>query len=134
MVYNDTISLFDVAKNDDGNLAVIQYVISGVYFEKATGTVLDKDGIRKSYNATLFIPDSMKSDDNYIKPKAWERLRFKEKVENFTIREGQVIVQLGEEIKMNSLDDIVNYYDDAFRVIGVEYLDKVLPHFEVLCK
>ena len=57
-----------------------------------------------------------------------------DKLSHFTIRPNQVVVNTDKLLNYNSLDDILNNEDNAFRVIGVECLDKVLPHFEVLCK
>lgn len=133
MICNDTISLFDSVETDDG-IKILQYIISNVYLEKTYGTKLSNNGEYKSYNATLFIPDCYVSDDKYIKPKLWNNLSFDEKLSNFTIRQNQVVAPISVPVIYNSLDEILNSVDDSFRVIGVEYLDKVLPHFEVLCK
>lgn len=133
MVFNDTVSIFDSVETDEG-MKVLQYILSNVYLEKSFGSSIVIDGERKNYNATLFIPDSFVSSDKYIKPKLWNNLSFDEKLSNFTIRQNQVVTPISVPVSYASLDDILNNVDDSFRVIGVDYLDKVLPHFEVLCK
>ena len=133
MIYNDTVSIFDSVETDEG-IKILQYILSNVYLEKSFGSSIVIDGERKSYNATLFIPDSFVSSDKYIKPKLWNKLSFDEKLSNFTIRQNQVVAPISAPSSYASLDDILNNVDDSFRVIGVDYLDKVLPHFEVLCK
>lgn len=133
MLYNDTISIFDSVETEDG-IKILQYKISGVYFEKSFGSSVVMDGERKNYNATIFIPKNFDSSDKYVKPKAWSKLPFKDKLNNFTIRQNQVIAPISIPVSYESLDDILNNEDDSFRVIGVDYLDKILPHFEVICK
>lgn len=133
MVYNDTVSIFDIVETDYG-MKILQYILSNVYLEKSFGSSIVIDGEHKNYNATLFIPDSFVSSDKYIKPKLWNKLSIDEKLSNFTIRQNQVVAPISVPVSYASLDDILNNVDDSFRVIGVDYLDKVLPHFEVLCK
>lgn len=133
MIYNDTVSIFDSVETDEG-MKILQYILFNVYLEKSFGSSIVIDGERKNYNATLFIPDSFVSDDKYIKPKLWDKLSFDEKLSNFTIHQNQVVAPISIQVSYNSLDEILNNVDDSFRVIGVDYLDKVLPHFEVLCK
>ena len=133
MVYNDTVSIFDSVETDDG-IKILQYMLSKVYLEKSFGSSIVIDGERKNYNATLFIPDDFESSDKYVKPKLWGSLSFDEKLSNFTIRQNQVVAPISVPVSYDSLDDILNNVDDSFRVIGVDYLDKVLPHFEVLCR
>ena len=133
MICNDTISLFDSVETDDG-LKILQYIISGVYLERTFGVKLSSNGEYKGYNATLFIPDCYISNDEYVKPKVWGSMSLDDKLTHFTIRPNQIVVNTDKLLNYNSLDDILNNEDDAFRVIGVECLDKVLPHFEVLCK
>lgn len=133
MVFSDTVSIFDSVETDEG-MKILQYILSNVYLEKSFGSSIVIDGERKNYNATLFIPDNFVSSDKYIKPKLWNKLSFDEKLSNFTIRQNQVVAQISVPVIYNSLDEILNSVDDSFRVIGVDYLDKVLPHFEVLCK
>lgn len=133
MLYNDTISIFDSIELD-GDIKIIQYIISKCYLEMSFGSSIVIDGERKNYNATLFIPEDFISSEKYIKPKKWNNLSLDEKMNYFTIRPNQVIAKLNEYKQYNSLDDVLNSEDDSFRVIGVEYLDKVLPHFEVICK
>lgn len=133
LVFSDTISIFDsVETNED--VKILQYIIKGVYLERSFGSSIVIDGERKNYNATLFIPSSFKSDDSYVKPKEWGRMSLDDKLHNFTLRQNQIIVPIDNFRSYNTLDEILNYEDDAFRVIGVDYLDKVLPHFEVMCK
>ena len=133
MICNDTISLFDSVEIDDG-IKILQYIISNVYLEKTLGAKLSNNGEYKGYNATLFIPDCYISDDKYVKPKEWGIMSLDDKLTHFTIRPNQVVVHADKLLNYNSLDDILNNEDDAFRVIGFECLSKVLPHFEVLCK
>lgn len=133
MICNDTISLFDSIETDN-DVKILQYIISNVYLEKTLGAKLSNNGEYKSYNATLFIPDCYISDDKYVKPKEWGMMSLDDKLTHFTIRPNQVVVQTDKLLNYNSLDEILNNEDDSFRVIGVEYLSKVLPHFEVLCK
>lgn len=133
MICNDTISLFDSVDTDD-DIKILQYIISNVYLEKTLGAKLSNNGEYKNYNATLFIPDCYISDDKYVKPKEWGMMSLDDKLSHFTIRPNQIVVHTDKLLNYNSLDDILNNEDDAFRVIGVEYLSKVLPHFEVLCK
>lgn len=133
MIYNDTVSIFDSVETDEG-VKILQYILSNVYLEKSFGSSIVIDGERKNYNATLFIPDNFVSSDKYIKPKLWDKLSFDEKLSNFTIHQNQVVAPISVPVSYASLDDILNNVDDSFRVIGVDYLDKVLPHFEVLCK
>ena len=133
MICNDTISLFDSVDTDD-DIKILQYIISNVYLEKTLGAKLSNNGEYKNYNATLFIPDCYISDDKYVKPKEWGIMSLDDKLSHFTIRPNQVVVQTDKLLNYNSLDEILNNEDNAFRVIGVECLDKVLPHFEVLCK
>ena len=133
MIYNDTVSIFDSVETDDG-IKILQYVLSKVYLERSFGSSIVIDGERKNYNATLFIPDNFVSVDKYTKPKIWDKLSFDEKLSNFTIRQNQVVAPISIQVSYNSLDEILNNVDDSFRVIGVDYLDKVLPHLEVLCK
>lgn len=133
MVFSDTVSIFDSVETDEG-IKILQYILSNVYLEKSFGSSIVIDGERKNYNATLFIPDNFVSSDKYIKPKLWNKLSFDEKLSNFTIRQNQVVAPISVPVIYNSLDEILNSVDDSFRVMGVDYLDKVLPHFEVLCK
>lgn len=133
MIFSDTVSIFDSVETDEG-MKILQYILSNVYLEKSFGSSIVIDGERKNYNATLFIPDNFVSSDKYIKPKLWNKLSFDEKLSNFTIRQNQVVTPISVPVIYNSLDEILNSVDDSFRVIGVDYLDKVLPHFEVLCK
>lgn len=133
MICNDTISLFDSIETDD-DIQILQYIISNVYLEKTLGAKLSNNGEYKSYNATLFIPDCFISSDEYVKPKEWGMMSLDDKLTHFTIRPNQVVVQTDKLLNYNSLDEILNNEDNAFRVIGVECLYKVLPHFEVLCK
>ena len=133
MVFSDTVSIFDSVETDEG-IKILQYILSNVYLEKSFGSSIVINGERKNYNATLFITDNFVSSDKYIKPKLWNKLSFDEKLSNFTIRQNQVVAQISVPVIYNSLDEILNSVDDSFRVIGVDYLDKVLPHFEVLCK
>lgn len=133
MVYNDTVSIFDSIETDDG-IGILQYILSKVYLEKSFGSSIVIDGERKNYNATLFITDDFESSDKYVKPKSWGSLSFNEKLTHFTIRQNQVVAPISVPVSYDSLDDILTNVDDSFRVIGVDYLDKVLPHFEVLCK
>lgn len=132
-MYTDTISIFEDIDTDEGS-KVIQYIISGVYFEASIGATLDKDGERKSYNATVIIPERYKCSEGYMRPRAWERLSFEEKLDNFTLHDGQVVALIDHVIQCGSINDIINEYDDVYRVIGVEHYRGVLPHFEVLCK
>ena len=133
MVFSDTVSIFDSVETDEG-MKILQYIVSNVYLEKSFGSSIVIDGERKNYNATLFITDNFVSSDKYIKPKLWDKLSFDEKLSNFTIRQNQVVAPISVPVIYNSLDEILNNVDDSFRVIGVDYLDKVLPHFEVICK
>lgn len=133
MICNDTVSLFDSVETDDG-IKILQYIISNVYLERTFGAKLSNNGEYKSYNATLFIPDCYISDDKYVKPKKWGSMSLYDKLSHFTIRPNQVVVHTDKLLNYNSLDDILNNEDDAFRVIVVDYLDCVLPHFEVICK
>lgn len=133
MIFSDTVSIFDSVETDEG-MKILQYILSDVYLEKSFGSSIVIDGERKNYNATLFIPDSFVSSDKYIKPKLWDKLSFDEKLSNFTIRQNQVVAPISIQVRYNSIDEILSNVDDSFRVIGVDYLDKVLPHFEVLCK
>lgn len=133
MICNDTVSLFDSVETD-GGIKILQYIISNVYLERTFGAKLSNNGEYKSYNATLFIPDCYISDDKYVKPKIWGSMSLNDKLTHFTIRPNQVVVNTDKLLNYNSLDDILNNEDDAFRVIGVDYLDCVLPHFEVICK
>lgn len=133
MIFNDTVSIFDSVETDEG-MKILQYILSNVYLEKSFGSSIVIDGERKNYNATMFIPDNFVSVDKYTKPKLWDKLSFDEKLSNFTIRQDQVVAPISVPSSYTSLDDILNNVDDSFRVIGVDYLDKVLPHFEVLCK
>ena len=133
MICNDTVSLFDSVETDDG-IKILQYIISNVYLERTFGAKLSNNGEYKSYNATLFIPDCYISDDKYVKPKKWGSMSLDDKLSHFTIRPNQVVVHTDKLLNYNSLDDILNNEDDAFRVIVVDYLDCVLPHFEVICK
>lgn len=133
MIFSDTVSIFDSVETAEG-MKILQYILSNVYLEKSFGSSIVIDGERKNYNATLFIPDNFVSSDKYIKPKLWNKLSFDEKLSNFTIRQNQVVAPISVPISYASLDDILNNVDDSFRAIGVDYLDKVLPHFEVLCK
>lgn len=133
MVFSDTVSIFDSVETDEG-MKILQYILSNVYLEKSFGSSIVIDGERKNYNATLFITDNFVSSDKYIKPKLWNKLSFDEKLSNFTIRQNQVVAPISVPVIYNSLDEILNSVDDSFRVIGVDYLDKVLPHFEVICK
>lgn len=133
MIFSDTVSIFDSVETAEG-MKILQYILSNVYLEKSFGSSIVIDGEHKNYNATLFIPDNFVSSDKYIKPKLWNKLSFDEKLSNFTIRQNQVIAPISVPISYASLDDILNNVDDSFRAIGVDYLDKVLPHFEVLCK
>nr|DAZ79372.1 MAG TPA: hypothetical protein [Caudoviricetes sp.] len=133
MIFNDTVSIFDSVETDDG-MKILQYILSKVYLEKSFGSSIVVDGERKNYNATLFITDSFESEDEYVKPKSWASLPFDKKLTHFTIRQNQVVAPINTPVSYVSLDEILNNVDDSFRVIGVDYLDKVLPHFEVLCK
>lgn len=133
MICNDTISLFDSVETN-GGIKILQYIISNVYLERTFGAKLSNNGEYKSYNATLFIPDCYISDDKYVKPKIWGSMSLDDKLTHFTIRPNQLVVRTDKLLNYNSLDDILNNEDDAFRVIGVDYLDGVLPHFEVICK
>lgn len=133
LVYNDTVSIFDSVETDDG-LVILQYILSDVFLETSSGVTLVGDGEKKNYNASLIIPKNFKSTDKYVKPKIWERLSFEEKLNHFTLRSGQIISRIEESISCESFNQILNEYDDSFTVIGVETFDKVLPHFEVVCK
>lgn len=133
LVFNDTISIFDSVETDE-DVKILQYILEGVYLEKSFGSSIVFNGEHKNYNATLFIPSNFKSDDSYVKPKEWCRMNVDGKLHNFTLRQNQIVVPLSNLKSYKTLDEILNCEDDAFRVIGVDYLDKILPHFEVICK
>lgn len=134
MVYNDVVSVLDVAENDAGERKIIQYILKGVYLERSAGVTTDENGEKRAYNCTLFVPQNVQCDDQYVEPKAWERLPFNEKLSCFTFRPRQVLVGTGAELAYESLDEVVNNEEVCYTVVGVDYLNKVLPHFEVLGK
>lgn len=134
MIYSDNVSLIDVAEDSDGVARIIQYVLKGVYLERATGVSIDKDGEKRAYNCTLFVPKSVQSDDTYVEAKAWERLPFSDKLTSYTFRPQQLIVGTDKALTYETLNEVMNEEQIVFQVIGVDYLDKVLPHFEVLGK
>lgn len=134
MVYDDVISVLDTAEDESGVLRVLQYILRGVYLERSSGVTIDEAGEKRAYNCTLFVPESVQSEDSYIKPKAWERLSYSEKMHKYTFRPQQVLVLTGESLVYDSLSAVLNSEDDCYQVVGVDYLDKVLPHFEVLGK
>ena len=133
MVYNDTISIFDSFELD-GNTKIIQYILSRCYLEMSIGSSINMNGEIKNYNATLYIPKNYVSDVSYVKPKVWGSLSLEDKLKYFTLRDNQIICMLSDYKNYNSLNDILNNEDDCFRVIGVDCFDKVLSHFEVICK
>lgn len=134
MVYSDTISILDSVTDSDGLCKIIQYVLTGVYLERSSGATIDKDGEKRAYNCTLFVPQSVRAEEQYVEPRVWENLPFEEKLNNYTFRPQQLIVGTGSLLSYNSLDDVKNNEPICYTVVGVDYLSKVLPHFEVLGK
>ena len=139
MVFNDTVSILDTAEDENGNLKIIQYVLSGVYLETSSGIKLNESGevrasARQSYLCTLFIPNGFSCAESYVDRKVWESLSFAEKLSAFTLRPEQLIVGTGSVLEYDSLDAVIQNESVCYQVIEVEYFNKVLPHFEVYGK
>lgn len=134
MIYSDSVSILDTAKDGDGVDRILQYILRGVYLERSSGVTIDKDGEKRAYNCTLFVPQSVRCDDTYIEPKAWEALPFSDKLTNYTFRPTQLIVGTDKVLTVETLNEVMNKEQVVFQVIGVDYLTKVIPHFEVLGK
>lgn len=139
MIFNDTVSILDTAEDDNGDLRIIQYVLRGVYLEASVGSKLNESGevktaARQSYLCTLFIPSNFSCTEHYVDSKTWEALSFAEKLNAFTLRPSQLIVGTDSSLEYNSMDEVMNNEDLCYRVIGVDYFNKVLPHFEVYGK
>lgn len=134
MIYSDSVSILDVAENEDGETKIIQYILRGVYLERSSGVTIDKDGEKRAYNCTLFVPQSVRCDDTYVESKAWEALPFSDKLTNYTFRPQQLIVGTDKALTFETLNEVMNSEQVVYQVIGVDYLTKVIPHFEVLGK
>lgn len=134
MVYDDVVSVLDVAENEDGEKKIIQYVLRGVYLERSSGVTIDSDGEKRAYSCTLFVPKPFQCEDEYVEPRVWERLSFEDKCSHFTFRPRQVIVATDQPLSYDTLDAVLNGEIVTYTAIGVDYFDKVLPHFEVLGK
>lgn len=134
MIYSDNVSILDVAEDSEGIERIIQYILRGVYLERASGVTIDKDGEKRAYNCTLFVPQNVRCDDQYVEPLDWERLPFQAKLASYTFRPQQLIVGTDKVLNYETLNDVMNNERVVFQVVGVDYLDKVLPHFEVIGK
>lgn len=134
MIFNDSVSIIDKAVDDDGVERLIQYVLSGVYFEESKGIIQDADGQNRNYNATLFIPKSYICSEKYISSKSWEKLTFTEKLNYFRLAPSQFIINNSSTLEYDSLNDLINNEESAYEVISIEVYNKVLPHFELICK
>lgn len=136
MVFNDTVSILDTAEDENGNLKIIQYVLSGVYLETSSGAKFNESGeVRASasqyYLCTLFIPNDFSCTESYVDRKVWESLSFTEKLSAFTLRPEQLIVGTGRVLEYDSLDEVMQNESVCYQILRVEFFNKVLPHFEV---
>lgn len=134
MIYSDSVSILDTTKDDDGVNRILQYVLRGVYLERSSGVTISKDGENQAYGCTLFVPKTFSCDEEYVEPAAWEQLSYDEKLSHFSFRPRQLIVGAVTQLSYSTLDEIINSEPVCYQVIGVDYLTKVLPHFEVLGK
>lgn len=134
MVYTDSVSILDTAQDGTGETKIIQYILRGVYLERSSGITIDKDGEKRAYNCTLFVPQNVRCADTYVEPRDWDRLPFQAKLASYTFRPQQLIVGTDKVLDYETLNEVMNNERVVFQVIGVDYLNKVLPHFEVLGK
>lgn len=133
-IYKDFISL--ICLHDDATLGEMLYVykISGVYSETVDGVIVQTDKEDTSDNTLCIVPYSAKCSETYIKPKAWEALTRLQKENHYTFREGDVILINQTPVGCKSLEEIKQKYDDCYTIQTIKNLDKVLKHFELICK
>lgn len=129
MKFIDTIYIYDTI--DDN---VVCYVVSGVYFEASRGITVNSDGEKSASSALVIVPSHFISDDSYVTPKIWSKLTSEEKLTRFTFRPEQVITRVQMVDHFQTLNDVLNKTDFAYKVASVETLDKVLPHWEITLK
>lgn len=130
----DYISL--ICKTDNPTLGevLLVYKISGIYSETVNGVIMDTDGEDTSNNTLIIVPYKAKCNETYIKPKAWEKLALSAKEQFYTFREGDVVLINQTPVGCKSLEEIKQKYDDCYAIQTIKDFDKVLKHFELICR
>lgn len=130
----DYISL--ICKTDNPTLGevLLVYRISGIYSETVNGIVMDTDGEDTSNSTLVIVPYKAKCNEAYIKPKAWEKLALSAKEQFYTFREGDVILINQTPVGCKSLEEIKQKYDDCYAIQTIKDFDKIMKHFELICR
>lgn len=130
----DYISL--ICKTDNPTLGevLLVYQISGIYSETVNGVIMDTDGEDTSNSTLVIVPYKVKCNETYIKPKAWEKLALSAKEQFYTFREGDVVLINQTPVGCKSLEEIKQKYDDCYAIQTIKDFDKIMKHFELICR
>ncbi|MEE3415320.1 MAG: hypothetical protein VZR53_08120 [Prevotella sp.] len=130
----DYISL--ICKTDNPTLGevLLVYQISGIYSETVNGVIMNTDGEDTSNSTLVIVPYKAKCNETYIKPKAWEKLALSAKEQFYTFREGDVILINQTPVGCKSLEEIKQKYDDCYAIQTIKDFDKIMKHFELICR
>lgn len=129
MLFNETVSVFDMVDN-----SLVQYILTGVSWDKSVGITYNKNGDKNASEALVVIPFNVKSSDKFSSQKIWESSNKEFKMNHFTFREGQVVAKTDELVSAHSLSEILSKIDDSYTVVNISQYDRVIPHWELICK
>lgn len=130
----DYISLICKTDNETLGEVLFVYQISGIYSETVDGIIVNTDGKDTSNNTLIIVPYKAKCNETYIKPKEWENLTLSAKEQFYTFREGDVILINQTPTGCNSLEEIRQKYDNCYEIQTIKDFDKVIKHFELICR
>lgn len=131
---SDSISLICVHNDETQGEMLFVYNLSGVYTETVDGVIVDSDGEDTSNNTLCIVPYDVDCTEDYIKPKAWEALDNTSKAKYYTFREGDVIVINNMPYDCTTIEEIKAKYDDCYTIQAVRNFNKIMRHFELVCK
>lgn len=130
----DYISLICTAENATLGEVVYIYKIENVYTEAVSGVRVDNEGDDNDNGTLVIIPSPAKCSEAYLTPKQWEKLTVSQKGDYFTYRLGDYVLINETPVGCTSLEEIKSKYDNMFAIQKIKEFNKLLPHFELICR
>ncbi len=132
-MYKEDILIVDQVVESDGSRIIYQYQVKDCQVDLNSSKQIKIEGEFRDSKALFIIKLPSKTKESYVKPKVWCNLSKEDKVNSFTLREGQILLLSSVYIEVDSLEEVLVDYDYSFRVNRVDSYLTSLPHLEVFC-
>ena len=133
MMFNDTVTVYNKYKGQDGTEKWQRTVLYGVFWNSIKGAVTRRTGVASADSLQLIIPRSVTAlfGRQYAPPKKWAEME--DKSGCWTLQSGDIVVKGCVEYEITRSTKELAGYDDVLSITSVDYkgFGGNMAHWEV---